>query len=76
MRGAAFFRLSNNDAAIADFTSAMKITPQEMYLYLARSAALVKQERHAEALQDREEAGEPRPTRQRSISRVAALITN
>ncbi len=34
----------------------MKITPQEVYLYLARAAALVKLERHAEALEDREQA--------------------
>ena len=48
--------LSDNEGAIADFTAAMKITPQEVYLYLARSAALVKLDRHAEALQDREQA--------------------
>lgn len=34
----------------------MKITPQDPYLFLVRAAALVKLERHTEALADREPA--------------------
>jgi Flp pilus assembly protein TadD len=46
----------DNERAIADFSEAIKITPTDSYLFLARAAALVKLARHEEALLDREEA--------------------
>ena len=51
-RGVAHLRLGNADAAIADYTNALGITPNDPSLYYDLAQALVKKEEYAQAIEN------------------------